>query len=153
MIIPYTFNEMEVNMKKLVFAAIFIVSLAVVLPVFAQSQKDERDSEFYYVNVTLEKVFPYRKGYVVQYRKGLAQFGRVYLPAEWFTDVNSKGEIITLPAGTVWPSLSVYYKNGEFSHVRLYIHRLPSHESWGFIPQSVDIEKEFDAIETIMIEY
>jgi hypothetical protein len=144
---------MEVNMKKLVFAAISVVFLAVGLPVSAQNRKDERDSEYYYVNITLEKVFPYRKGYVVQYRKGQFGYGRAYLPASWFTDAGNKGEVITLPAGKVWPTLSVYYKNGEFSHVRLYIHRLASHESWGSIPQGVNIDKEFDAIETIVIEY
>jgi hypothetical protein len=144
---------MEVIMKKLVFAAIFVVFLAVGLPVFAQNQKDERDSEYYYVNITLEKVFPYRKGYVVQYRKGQFGYGRAYLPAEWFTDAGSKGEVIPLPAGKVWPTLTIYYKNGEFSHVRLYVHRLPTHQSWGNIPQGVNIDKEFDAIETIVIEY
>jgi len=140
-------------MKKFVFAAIFIVSLTVGLPVFAQNQKDERDSEFYYVNMTLEKIFPYRKGYVVQYRKGLFQYGRAYLPAEWFTDVDSKGEIITLPPGKAWPSLTVYYKNGVFSHVRLYVHHVPTHQSWGSIPQNINLDDKFDNLESIRLEF
>jgi hypothetical protein len=140
-------------MKKLVFSVVFVVSLAVCLPVFAQNQKDERDSEYYYVNIPLEKIFPYHKGYVVQYRKGLFQYGRAYLPAEWFTAAAAKGEVIVLPPGKVWPSLTIYYKNGAFSHVRLYIHRLPSHESWGNIPQSINIDDKFDYIESIAIEY
>jgi hypothetical protein len=144
---------MEVNMKKLVFAAIFVVFLAVGLPVFTQNQKDERDSEYYYVNITLEKVFPYRKGYVVQYRKGQFGYGRTYLPAEWFTDAGAKGEIITLPPGKVWPTLTVYYKNGAFSHVRLYVHRVATHESWGSIPQNINLDDKFDYLDSIKIEY
>ena len=140
-------------MKKLVFAVILIVSLAAALPVFAQNQKDERDSEYYYINITLEKIFPYRKGYIVQYRKGMFQYGRAYLPAEWFTDADSKGEVIPLPPGTVWPSLTVYYKNGLFSHVRLYVHRLPSHQSWGNIPQNINLDDKFDHIENVVIQY
>jgi len=140
-------------MKKFVFSAIFVVFLAVGLPVFAQNQRDERDSDYYYVNITLEKIFPHRKGYIVQYRKGMLQYGRAYLPAEWFLEANSKGEIITLPAGQAWPSLTVYYKDGVFSHVRLYIHRWASHESWGTIPQNVDLSGKFDDIESIKIEY
>jgi hypothetical protein len=144
---------MEVNMKKLVFTAVFAVILAVGLPVFGQNQKDERDSEYYYVNVSLEKIFPYRKGYVVQYRKGLFQYGRAYLPSSWFTDPGAKGEVITLPPGKSWPTMSVYYKDGEFSHVRLYVHHVPTHASWGSIPQSVDIDTNFDYIDQVKIEY
>jgi len=140
-------------MKKFVFAAVFIVSLAVGLPVFAQNQKDERDSEYYYVNITLEKIFPYRRGYVVQYRKGILQYGRAYLPAEWFTNVDSTGEVIPLPPGKSWPSMTVYYKNGVFSHLRLYVHRLPTHESWGSIPQNINLDDKFDHLDSVKIEY
>jgi len=139
-------------MKKLVFAAIFLITLAVGLPVFAQNQKDERDSGFYYVNITLEKIFPYRRGYIVQYRKGLFQYGRAYLPAEWFTDADSKGEIVTLPPGTAWPSLTIYYKDGVFNHVRLYIHRLRTHTSWGNVPSSINIDDKFDYIDTVQLD-
>jgi len=139
-------------MKKLVFAAIFLATLSAGLPVFAQNQKDERDSGFYYVNITLEKIFPYRRGYIVQYRKGLFQYGRAYLPAEWFTDADSKGEIVTLPPGTAWPSLTIYYKDGVFSHVRLYIHRLATHTSWGNVPPSINIDDKFDYIDTVQLD-
>jgi hypothetical protein len=144
---------MEVNMKKLVFAAVFIVSLAVGLPVFAQNQKDDRDSEYYYVNITLEKIFPYRKGYVVQYRKGFFQYGRAYLPAEWFTNADSTGEVVALPRGKAWPTMTVFYKDGVFSHLRLYVHRVPTHETWGSVPQNVNLDDKFDNIDSIKIEY
>ena len=144
---------MEVNMKKLVFAAIFVVFLAIGLPVFAQNQTGNKDSEYYYVNITLEKIFPHRRGYIVQYRKGDFQYGRTFLPAEWFTEPNSKGEVITLPPGPSWPSMSVYYRDGVFSHVRLYVHRWASHESWGSIPQNTKLDDQFDDLETIRIEF
>ena len=140
-------------MKKFVFAAIFVVFLAAGLPVFAQNQRDERDSEFYYVNITLEKIFPYRRGYIVQYRKGLFKYGRAYLPGEWFTDADSKGEIVVLPAGKAWPSMTVYYKNGVFSHVRLYVHHWASHQTWGSIPQKFNLDENFDYIENIQLEF
>ena len=145
-------------MKKLVFAAIFVTFLVIGLPVFTQDQAhpnstDDKDSEYYYVNITLEKIFPASKGYVVQYRKNFAQYGRIYLPAKWFTDADSKGEVINLPPGKAWPSLSVYYRNGAFSHVRLYVHRWASHPSWGSIPQRYKIDDQFENIETVAIEY
>jgi len=140
-------------MKKFVFTAIFIVFLAAGLPVFAQDQRDERDSEFYYINVSLEKVYPYRKGYIVQYRKGFFEHGKAYLPAEWFTDADSKGEIITLPRGKSWPSMTVYFRNGEFSHVRLYVHHVATHWTWGIVPQDVDLDDRFDYIDKVTIDF
>jgi len=147
-------------MKKLVFAAVFVffLVLAIGLPVFAQNEgrpnsMDDKDSEYYYVNVTLEKIFPYSKGYVVQYRKNFGQYGRIYLPANWFTDADSKGEILTLPAGKAWPSLTIYYRNGAFSHVRLYVHRWASHQTWGSIPQGINIDDQFENIENVSFEW
>jgi len=145
-------------MKKLVFTAIFAAFFAIGLPVFTQDQAhpnsiDDKDSEYYYVNITVEKIFPYSKGYIVQYRKNFAQYGRIYLPANWFTDVDSKGEIISLPPGQAWPSLTVYYRNGQFSHVRLYVHRWASHPSWGGVPQRYNLDDLFDNIDSVKIEY
>ena len=139
-------------MKKLIIAAVFVAIFTAGSPLFAQKIPAEQESDFYYVNVTLEKIFPYRKGYVVQYRKGINQIGRAYLPSEWFTNAAAKGEIINLPKGKEWPSLTIYYKDGEFSHVRLYVHPHQGHQTWGYIPQNVNIDDRFD-VETVQIEY
>jgi hypothetical protein len=123
-----------------------------ILPAAAQQISEDKKSEFYYVNTTIEKIFPYRKGYVVQYRKNLIEIGRVYLPVEWFTDAASKGEIVRLGPGREWPSLSIYYKNGEFSHVRLYVRPL-SHQSWGNIPLTVNLDSYFEDVNDVRLEY
>ena len=144
---------MEVDMKKLIIAAVFAAVIATGVPVFAQnSNREGQESEYYYVNISLEKIWPYRKGYIVQYRKGLNQIGRLYLPYEWFTEAASRGEIITLPKGKAWPSLTVYYKEGEFSHLRLYVHRWASHPTWGSVPQNINIDSNFD-IDTLKIAF
>jgi hypothetical protein len=144
---------MEVNMKKLVIFAVFTVLLAAGSPVFAQADKKKHDSEYYYKNVTLERIYPYRNGYAVQYRRGLNRLEMAYLPMEWFAHSAGRGEIITLPAGRAWPSLTVYYKNGEFSHVRLYVHHMASHQTWGTIPQNVNIESQFENIEDLRLKF
>ena len=140
-------------MKKIIIAAVVLASLAAGFPVFAADSKEGKESEFYYKSISLEKIWPYQKGYVVQYRKGLNSIGRAYIPSEWFTMTASKGEIINLPPGNSWPSMSVYYKNGEFDHVRLYVHRLRSHQTWGSIPQNVNIDDRFENLDTLDIKY
>jgi len=144
-------------MKKLLVFAVFTVILAVGSPVFAQqAQQDDKkknDSEYYYKNVPLERIYPYRNGYIVQYRRGLNRIEKAYIPLEWFTSSAGKGEIIALPKGQSWPSLTVYYKNGEFSHIRLYVHRLASHQTWGTIPQNVNLDDQFENIEELKLKF
>jgi hypothetical protein len=72
---------------------------------------------------------------------------------EWFSSSAGKGEVITLPKGTVWPSLTIYYKDGEFDHVRLYVHRSPSHQTWGTIPQTVNIDDRFENVEDLELKF
>jgi len=140
-------------MKKLVFFVVFTVILAVGSPVFAQKEQKKNDSEYYYKNISLERIFPYRNGYVIQYRRGINGIERAYLPMAWFSSSAGKGEIITLPQGKAWPSLSIYYKNGEFSHVRLYVHHSPSHQTWGTIPQAVNIDDRFEGVEELDLKF
>jgi hypothetical protein len=140
-------------MKKLILAAVSLVFWAA--PVFAQYVSPENSSEYYYVNVRVEKVYPTKFGYMAVYRRGVDRLERVYLPTEWFTAAASKAELLTLPPGKNWPSLSVFYKKGEFSHVRLYVHKQQSHETWGFVPLPVNSQLEpfFENVETIKLKY
>jgi hypothetical protein len=140
-------------MKKLIIAVIFAALLTTGSFVFAQNSQKENESEFYYKNVFLEKVYPYKAGYVVQYRKNITQMATAYLPIEWFAGAASKGEIISLPVGKVWPSLTVYYKNGEFSHCRLYVHSLATHQTWGNIPLGVNLDDRFDPDGGLKLEF
>ena len=140
-------------MKKLAFAVVFTVIFTAGLPVFAQTIPADRESDFYFVNVSLEKIWPHRAGYVVQYRTGIHGIGRTYLPREWFDTAFGKGEIITLPRGRSWPSMTVFYRNGEFSHVRLYVHRWQSHQTWGSVPQNINLDSSFIDIEDIRLNF
>ena len=152
---------MEDVMKKLLMIVVFANIFFAGTSVFAQNKKEGSDSDYYYVNISLEKIWPYRKGYIVQYRRGGYQFARSYIPAEWFSSPTGKGEerkppkgeIIKLSKGPAWPSMSVYYKNGEFSHVRLYVHALASHQTWGIVPLYVNIDSNFENIEEIKLKF
>jgi len=153
---------LEVEVKKFVIAAIVAVIFIIGVPVFAQEaqengeksngkNKDRPESELYYKNITLEKIYPSGGGYAVRYRKGFS-LATVYIPFEWFGS-GGKAEIINLPRGRSWPSMSVYYKEGEFSHVRLYVHPQASHQTWGVVPPNAKIDGNFEGVETIKIEY
>ena len=138
-------------MKKLIIT--LLVAFAFGSPLFAQTISPENSSDFYYVTVRLEKVYPTRLGYILAYRKGVNTIGRVAVPNEWFTFAGGKAELIKLPYGKNWPMMTVFYKDGEFSHLRLYVHPWKAHETWGSIPLSSDISGYFTGQETIDIQF
>ena len=140
-------------MRKLIMAAGFLAVCAFGLPLFAQQISPEKSSEYFYENITLEKVFPSRAGYILQYRKGINGLGRVYVPNEWFTAAAGKAELVILPPGKNWPSMSVFYKDGEFSHLRLYVHRRKEHNTWGNVPLTAPIDQYFENVDTIKLEF
>jgi hypothetical protein len=147
-------------MKFRILATLFILILTS-FPVVAQetgnsavSYRDlENESEFYPVFVQLEKVYNYDKGYIVRYRKGPFQMANAYLPLEWFKGPARKGEVIYQGSGNVWPRLVVYYKGGEFSHVRLYVHRDRNHKTWDVARTSQELDSKFENVEGIKLEF
>ncbi|MDR1948778.1 MAG: hypothetical protein LBQ38_05250 [Spirochaetaceae bacterium] len=140
-------------MKVSRMAMSFVILFIMVFPVVSQTLSEEKKSEYYYVNVPIEKIYPYRKGYVVSYRKGLYGMAQVYLPLEWFTEAAGKGDIVRMGPGQAWPSLTIYYKNKEFSHVRLNVRREINHETWGNIAQGTNIDDRFENVNDIKLEF
>lgn len=145
-------------MKRMFLVSALCVAFVTVMPVIAQD--DGGGSPYYYVNVPIERIYPYRKGYVVDYRSAATGTGlaRAYIPLEWFSDASRKeeaaapkGEVLLLGPGKSWPYLTVYYKEGEFSHVRLYVRRERSHETWGGIPLSVNIDSNFEDVSDLKL--
>jgi hypothetical protein len=140
-------------MKRMMLLAVIGMAFVTVMPVVAQDS-----SSYYFVKVQIEKVYPYNRGYVVTYRKGVNKLVDTYLPIEWFSDVDRKegeppkGELILLNQGAVWPYLVVYYKDGAFSHVRLFVRKDYKHQTWGGII-SEDIAERFDNVEEIKLEF
>jgi len=142
-------------MKKLVFLLTLIIMMAAVAPVFAQSVTSTnlgRDSTFYYVNLPVEKVYPSNRGYIIRYRtqNGVATVG---IPNVWFTEAAGRADYVTLPKGPNWPTLSVFYEDGKFTHLRLYVHPYKGHISWGNIPLGTDLSEFFTSEDTINLEF
>jgi hypothetical protein len=137
-------------MKKLIIVLFF---LALITPVFAQKNSGNNPTDMYYYNVPVEKVYPSGSGYVIQYRKGVNQIGVIGIPNEWFTEAGGKAELMKLPAGKNWPTLSVFYKAGKFDHLRLYIHQKKGHSTWGNIPQGFDVTRYFKDADSFILEF
>ena len=133
-----------------------VVILAILLQgthLFAQVIPKEMESEFYFFNFSVEKVYTHRLGYLIVYRNSGNRIVRTYAPLEWFNTIGGKGEIVYLGSGSEWPSMIVYYKNGEFSHLRLRLRRARAHETWGVIPLNANIDGYFKNIEEVDLTF
>ncbi|MDR1248174.1 MAG: hypothetical protein LBK63_02615 [Treponema sp.] len=142
-------------MRKIVFFTALLLILAGLTPVVAQQNTASSSGTegSYAITVTLERVYPYRKGYVVKYNRGLGLTSDIYLPNEWFEGTGKKGDLILMGSGADWPHMTVFYKDGQFSHVRLYVRKERGHESWGSVPFNVNIDDRFEGVEEIKLQF
>ncbi|MDR1388539.1 MAG: hypothetical protein LBJ31_00990 [Treponema sp.] len=140
--------------KKLPFFALLGFLALGAAPVQAQQPIPPQDlSDLYYVTVPIEKVYPYRKGYVVVYRRGANRVAQAYIPFEWFRANVKKADLIQIGYGSTQPCLSVFYKEGKFHYVRLYVSRQKSHATWGLIPSIINIDDRFEGLEELQMAY
>jgi hypothetical protein len=115
------------------------------------------ESEFYYKNILITKVYPHALGYKVMYMKGSMDLVEIYLPMKWFSASSgkdgqmAKGEVI-YGEDSSYPYLSVYWKDGKFSHVRLFVKKNYSDSSWGSISQEEGLAKSFE-VEELKLEF
>ena len=88
------------------------------------------DSELFVRSVPIVKVYLYREGYKIDYMKNNFDIGSLYLPLNWFTGSGGKGELV-MADDPSFPYFSVFWRGGEFSHIRLYLRNNLLHGSWG----------------------
>jgi hypothetical protein len=49
--------------------------------------------------------------------------------------------------------MSVFYKDGAFDHVKLYICKDRADFSWGYMPQGADLDARFEGVEDLTLEF
>ena len=122
------------------------------MALFAQDIGNRAESGYYFYTVPIEKIYLYRLGYIVLYRTNSNGIGRTYIPHEWFASSGNRGELIYL-SGSEWPTMTVYTKDGEFSHVRLRLRRERLHLIWNAVPQAANLDEYFQDIQEIKLQF
>ncbi|MDR3356351.1 MAG: hypothetical protein LBO04_04100 [Spirochaetaceae bacterium] len=145
-------------MKRIVCLSVLITFGLAAGAVFAQNGAAagvSGKSPYGVITIPVDKIYSHSKGYVIEYRKNGMGTNRIYLPLDWFIEkVNMetprKGELMKLKSGSVWPYISVYYRDGKTDHVRLYV-REETHSTWGTILNGVDLDDEFGGVEEVIL--
>ena len=135
-------------MKKLILLIVIFMLIAS-MGAFAET------SNYYVKTIPIIRVYDHTLGYRVVYMKSDFNLHVIYLPKVWFkvaaeTGEDPKAELAT-GRDSSYPYFSVFWENGEFSHIRLYLHSNLMHQSWGDTDPSCDLTEKFK-VETLKLE-
>ncbi len=128
--------------KFLIFMLIIIFSAVLV----------SEESVYYARSVPIAKIYPHRLGYGIAYMKSNLTVAMVYVPAEWFMKAGGKAEIV-YGLDPSYPYFTVFWKNGKFDHIRIFVRENPDDITWGRFNPDVDPKAVFGNIEEIKIEF
>jgi hypothetical protein len=114
------------------------------LPSFAQENK-ANPKDAYYKTVTIEKIWMHPLGYVVQYWTSKSQVATAYVPFTWFNQgVNSKADIIYGSGPANAPHMVIFWVDGKFDHMRLFVDENTGGLTWGVASESSSLDNKFD---------
>jgi hypothetical protein len=133
-------------MKRTVLLLVLILLLLGGLSAGAQ----EQDAEIFVKTVSIMKILNHALGYKILYLKSSMEVGEFYVPHSWFK-AGGKAALI-LGDSPAFPYFSVFYRNGEFDHIKLYAHRNIQHLSWGRLPRQPGDSSKFE-VETLDLEF
>lgn len=131
--------------KTVLFAAVLLLFVAALV-----SAQRWPTSEFYPKSLRVSKIYSHTEGYKLVYEKNNRQLGVMYIPIEWFYEAGGKAEIV-YGYDEAYPYITIFYRNGEFHHLRLYVRKMP-HPSWGVLVATRDISDLFD-VDQPEVEY
>lgn len=115
------------------------------------------DSEYYARTLYIEKVYPHQLGYKVLYTTSKLDIAEAYIPHKWFSQSASKDG--KLAKGEVqwgddpsYPYMIIFWKNGKFSHLRLFLKKNMHDITWGSLNPTEDLTDKFN-IEEPTLEF
>ena len=127
-----------------------LVSLMFLLLGAAAIGAQDPDPELYVKTVGIMKILNHSLGYKVLYLKSSMEVGEFYVPHSWFKAVGN-AELV-LGNGQAYPYFSVFYRNGEFDHIKIYAADNIQHLSWGRLKAQVGDSSKFE-VETLNLEF
>jgi hypothetical protein len=129
---------------------VILVSLIFLVLGAAAIGAQDQDPELYVKTVGIMKILNHSLGYKVLYLKSSMEVGEFYVPHGWFK-AGGKAELV-LGNGQAYPYFSVFYRNGEFDHIKIYAADNIQHLSWGRLKAQVGDSSKFE-VETLNLEF
>jgi hypothetical protein len=106
--------------------------LCLSLPAFAQAQSYPKDA--YVKTVPLVKVWMNQLGYVLQFFSSKSQVSSIYVPISWFNNGPESKADIVFGNEKGYPYVSIFWVDGKFDHIRMYVLNDYNSTTWGILP-------------------
>jgi len=138
-------------MKKQIF--ILLILFITVCGIIG-AQEATGKTAYYAKSVLIYKVYSHSMGFKVVYHKTGLEQGVLYIPFSWFGNAVRKGEIV-YGNDRSYPFFTVFYRDGKFDYIRLYLQESHDHLSWGMLFVSAEeAQKAFDVNpDSFAVEY
>ncbi len=132
-------------MKKIALALVVFLLGGLVLTASV------RESSLYVRTVYIERVYPTRFGYRIDYRRESSLLlATSYIPLDWFGGPDARAKLVRVNDRSV-PFMKVYWDDREFSHLVLYVHSNINDLSWGTMRPTDNLQALFDIDELDLV--
>ena len=128
-------------MKKALGWLVAVMLILACVPAFSQSREEVKDA--YVKSVPIVKIYTHYLGYRVVYLKSNYEVGEFYVPLSWFYAAVPKAQIVW-GNGRAFPYFSLFWVDGKFDYVRLYLVDNPSDLTWGVMDTREDLSAKFN---------
>jgi len=106
------------------------------------------ESTVSYKQVVVYKVLDQKEAYIVMYSKGHREVGNVVIPKKWYKERPAKLRFRALQPG-MDPYMTVFYREGNFSHVVLTMPTSRSASVWGVADSNVTVDANKDTFDIV----
>jgi hypothetical protein len=123
-----------------------IVAILVLIACAAAVAQDT-GRDVYVKTVPIARVYPHALGYRILYFKSNLEYTEMYVPAQWFSFAGTSRANVIWGNSAEYPYLTIYYKDGKFDRILLYLHSNMHDVSWGSLPPGIDLTRQFNVQE------
>lgn len=129
---------MKIGYKRALTILILILALVML--------SSATTSPYFAKSVIITRIYPHKLGYKVLYMGNDMKNREAYIPSSLFReqkDKTKKKSIIFKGYNKAFPYMTILWKNGEFSHIKLYLKSNYSDVSWGAFNNPDDHDEKF----------
>jgi len=129
----------------LLAALLLIMAVGIAAPAFTE------ESDVYYVNMPILKIYPHTKGYYIIYRRNGLTSGEFFIPKAWL-DNRDQRAVMNLYSANITPYITLVTKKGEFDHIRINAPKNTLDPTWGALFSGAQYDEKFN-VEKLELKY
>ena len=126
---------------------IVVIVVLAVLACSAAFAQQTTAKDVYVKSVRIARVYPNGLGYRIIYFKSTLEYAEMYIPTTWFSFSGTSKANVIWGESDEFPYLSIYYADGKFDRILLYLHSNMHDVTWGTLPPGIDLTSQFNVQE------